>query len=152
MRHTTRNSKIINASAENLYNALITPRALETWQVPGDMTGKVYEFDLREGGSYTMSLFYPETENINGKTAGKEDRFTARFIELTPFTKIVEVIQFDTADPGFSGEMIMEVTFEDSGNGTNVTFLFKNIPPGIRPEDNEAGTISSLEKLAKYVE
>jgi hypothetical protein len=28
----------------------------------------------------------------------------------------------------------------------------KNIPQGIRPEDNEAGTISTLEKLADYVE
>jgi len=33
-----------------------------------------------------------------------------------------------------------------------VTILFENIPPGIRPEDNEAGSRSSLEKLARYVE
>jgi hypothetical protein len=48
--------------------------------------------------------------------------------------------------------MIMEVTLEPKGKGTEVTFLFKNIPPGIRPEDNEAGTQSTLEKLARYVE
>ena len=46
----------------------------------------------------------------------------------------------------------MEVRFEPVDNGTKVTFSFKNIPPGIKPEDNEAGTISSLEKLARYVE
>lgn len=34
--------------------------------------------------------------------------------------------------------MIMEVTLEPAGAGTNVMFLFKNIPPAIRPEDNEA--------------
>jgi hypothetical protein len=33
-----------------------------------------------------------------------------------------------------------------------VTIAFANIPPGIRPEDNDAGTRSSLEKLARYVE
>jgi hypothetical protein len=30
--------------------------------------------------------------------------------------------------------------------------LFEDIPPGIRPEDNEAGTRASLEKLARYAE
>lgn len=33
-----------------------------------------------------------------------------------------------------------------------VTILFENIPPGIRPEDNDAGARSSLKKLARYVE
>jgi len=51
-----------------------------------------------------------------------------------------------------AGEMIMEVTFEAEEGGTTVTILFKDIPPGIRPEDNEAGTRSTLEKLARYVE
>ena len=46
----------------------------------------------------------------------------------------------------------MVITFEAEGAGTKVTILFKNIPSGIRPEDNEAGTESTLEKLARYVE
>jgi hypothetical protein len=100
--HTTQNSKVIKATAETLYQALTDPKAVETWQVPGDMT--------------------------------------------------VEAISFGSSDPGFPEEMIREVTFESEDNGTKVNFLFKNIPIGIEPEDNEAGTLSSLEKLAKYVE
>jgi hypothetical protein len=46
----------------------------------------------------------------------------------------------------------MVVTFEERDGGTEVTILFENIPPGIRPEDNDAGTRSSLEKLARYIE
>ena len=46
----------------------------------------------------------------------------------------------------------MVVTFEERDGGTEVTVLFEHIPPGIRPEDNDAGTRSSLEKLARYVE
>lgn len=153
MGQTTQNSKDIKASAQIIYDAFTNPKALETWQAPGDMTGKVHEFDLREGGGYKMSLFYPDSENrMKGKTSAKEDRFTTRFIKLTPPNKIIEAINFDSSDPNFSGEMIIEVTFEPIHEGIKVTFLFKNIPPGIRPEDNEAGTISSLEKLAQYVE
>lgn len=46
----------------------------------------------------------------------------------------------------------MAVTFEAQGDGTTVTIVLEDIPPGIRPEDNGAGTQSTLEKLARYVE
>jgi uncharacterized protein YndB with AHSA1/START domain len=100
-----------------------------------------------------MSLFYPASEQESrGKTAEREDRFTARFVELTPPTRIVQAITFDTADPAFAGEMTMAVTLEERDGGTDVTIVFANLPLGIRPEDNDAGTRSSLEKLARYVE
>jgi uncharacterized protein YndB with AHSA1/START domain len=143
---------MIKASPQKLYEAFTSPKALETWQAPGDMTGKVHRFDLREGGSYEMSLFYPESEQVaRGKTAGKEDRFVARFVELQPGKKIVEAIRFDSPDAHFQGEMIMEVLFEPVGEATRLTMVFKNIPDGIHPEDNEKGTELSLQKLDKYV-
>ena len=100
-----------------------------------------------------MSLFYPSSEpGSRGKTSEREDRYSARFVELTPPTRIVEAITFDSQDPAFAGEMTMVVTLEERDGGTEVTILFENIPPGIRPEDNDAGTRSSLEKLARYVQ
>ena len=42
----------------------------------------------------------------------------------------------------------MVVTFAESDGGTDVTIVCEHIPAGIRPEDNEAGCRSSLEKLA----
>ena len=100
-----------------------------------------------------MSLYYPSSEKtFHGKTSEREDRYTARFVELTPPRRIVEAITFDSVDPAFSGQMIMVVTFEAEDGGTTVSILFKDIPSGIRPEDNEAGTQATLEKLARYVE
>jgi len=119
---------------------------------PGEMTGKVHAFDLRVGGSYTMSLYYPVNDKASkGKTAINEDRYTARFITLQPNKKIVEGVRFDSAGPGFVGEMIMEARFEPEGKATRVTMVFTNIPLGIKPEDNEKGTELSLEKLERYV-
>jgi uncharacterized protein YndB with AHSA1/START domain len=150
---TTKNSKVIKASKETLYRAFTDPRALAAWMAPGEMTGKVHSFDLKVGGGYEMSLFYPPSEKeSSGKTSGKEDRYTARFVELTPPEKIVQAITFDSENPAFLGEMIMEVEFEATDNGTKVTIVFRNIPSGIRPEDNEEGTQLTLEKLARYVE
>jgi uncharacterized protein YndB with AHSA1/START domain len=150
---STRTSRVIKASREALYRAFTDPAALAVWLAPGEMTGKIHEFDARVGGGYRMSLFYPSSEQVyRGKTSEREDRFTARFVELTPLSRIVEAISFDSVDPAFLGEMTMTVTFEERDGGTEVTILFENIPPGIRPEDNEAGSRSSLEKLARYVE
>lgn len=152
-RSSTRNSKFMKASPEAVYRAFTDPAALTVWLVPGDMTGKVHNFEHRVGGGYQMSLYYPSSdETSKGKTADKEDRYFARFVELTPPHKIVEAITFDSADPAFAGELMMEVTLEAVEGGTTVTIVFKNIPAAIRPEDNEAGTESSLEKLARYVE
>lgn len=100
-----------------------------------------------------MSLYYPSSEQaVRGKTADREDRYTARFVELTLPRRIVEAITFDSVDPASKGEMLMVLTLEAEDGGTTVSLLFKDIPPGIRPEDNEAGTRSTLEKLARYVE
>jgi uncharacterized protein YndB with AHSA1/START domain len=150
---STRTSRLIKAPREALYRAFTDPAALAVWLAPDQMTAKVHEFDGRVGGGYQMSLFYPSSEQVyRGKTSEREDRFTARFVELTPPTRIVQAITFDSSDPAFAGEMTMTVTFEERDSGTEVTILFEQIPPGIRPEDNDAGTRSSLEKLARYVE
>ena len=149
----TRTSKVIKAPRETLYRAFIDPAALTVWLPPGDMTGKVYSFDARVGGEYRMSLFYPPSEQVHrGKTSEKEDSFTVRFVELTPPARIVEAVTFHSADPAFSGEMTLEATFDPANGGTEVTIVCRDIPPGIRPEDNEAGCRASLEKLARYVE
>ncbi len=150
---STRNAKFIKAPPEAIYQAFTDPAALAVWLAPGAMTGAVHHFDGRVGGGYEMSLYYPASEQtVRGKTGDREDRYKARFVELTPPGSIVEAITFASADPTFSGEMLMEVTLEAKDGGTLVTIVFKNIPPGIRPEDNEAGSRESLEKLARYIE
>ena len=152
MKNSTRNSKLIHASVEAVYHAFANPEALEKWQAPAGMTAKVHQFDWREGGGYEMSLYYTANESgPRGKTTPGEDRYTSKIVELRPFQKIVQAIEFKTDDPAFAGEMLVEVTLDKKENATEVTFFFKNIPPGIKPADNEKGTISSLEKLNRHV-
>ncbi len=148
-----RTSRFVKAPREAVYQAFTDPTALAVWLVPGEMTGWFLYFEARAGGVYRLSVLYPASDNVNrGKFGEREDRYTARFVELTPPSRIVEAINFDSADPAFSGEMTMIATFEERGGGTEVAILFEHIPSGIRPEDNEAGSRSSLEKLARYVE
>jgi uncharacterized protein YndB with AHSA1/START domain len=144
---------IVSAPREAVYRAFTDPVALAAWQAPGEMTATVHDFDLRIGGGYTMTLRYPESiAGSPGKTTAREDRYTARFVDLVPGQRIVQAITFDTTDSAFMGEMTMTVTLEAHPEGTCVTIAYANVPPGIRPEDNEAGTRMSLAKLAACVE
>src|SRR5215472_4750856 len=101
----TKTTRVIKASREALYQAFLDPKALVAWLPPGEMTGKVHYFDGRVQGGYHMSLFYPASEQLRGKTAEREDSFTARFEELASPKRIVQSITFISVDPAFSGKM-----------------------------------------------
>lgn len=150
--NSTRTSRVIDAPREAVYRAFTDPEALVAWRAPGDMTATMHDFDLRVDGGYTMSLIYPTPDHEQpGKTHEHEDRYTSRFVTLEPPERIVEAIRFDSDDASFSGEMTMEVTLDDQNGRTRVTMVFRNLPPGVRPEDNDAGTRSSLDKLARHL-
>jgi uncharacterized protein YndB with AHSA1/START domain len=94
-RATTRASKVIGAEPDEVYEAFMNPASLVEWLPPGEMTGRVHEFDGRAGGGYRMSLFYPLTERTHrGKTAEREDMVSVRFVELVPARRIVQAVTF----------------------------------------------------------
>ncbi len=152
IKRASKNTKVIRATKENVYNAFTNPKALEYWLAPNGMTGKIHDFNLKIGGGYEMSLFYND-DKIAGKTSGNEDRYRATFVELKPYEKIVQTIHFQSDKSEFTDKMIMEVLLDEVENrATKITVIFKNIPTGVDPKDNETGTEQSLEKLEKYIE
>jgi uncharacterized protein YndB with AHSA1/START domain len=152
-RAWTRASRLIKARPEELYEAFIDPAALVAWLPPAEMTGVIHEFEGRVGGGYRMSLFYSPNERLfRGKTSDREDMINVRFVQLAPPRRIVEAVNFETTDAAFFGEMTIVVTFDDVPGGTEVTILCQNLPPGLRAEDNEAGSRLSLEQLARRFE
>ncbi len=152
-RASTRVSRIIKAPRRAVYEACLYPDAVASWRVPDNMTAHVHVFDPREGGTYRMSLTYRDPkQSPGGKTSEDTDTFQGRFVELVPDEKIVEAIEFDSRDPAFAGEMKMTTRLVDADGGIEVTILSQDLPPGIRPEDNEEGTRQALQKLAALVE
>lgn len=150
-RAFTRTSRVIRARPEALYDAFLDPDALVEWLPPAEMAGEIHAFEAGVGGGYQMSLYFsPDESTFRGKTADREDRGEVRIVELESPRRIVEEIRFDTADPAFLG--VMTATLDAVPEGTEVTLLFQNLPPGLRPEDNDAGARTSLEQLARLVE
>ena len=146
-----RTTRLIRAPRSAVYAALLDPDAVETWRVPDDMLARVQEWEAREGGRYRVSLTY-RGEQRTGKTEGGTDAYDGRFERLVPDEQVVEVIEFDSPDPAFGGEMTLTTTLRETEEGTEVEVHHEGIPDAVAPEDNNAGTTMSLTKLAAYVE
>jgi uncharacterized protein YndB with AHSA1/START domain len=147
----TRISRRVNAPCPKVYRALLDARAVATWMVPTGMTSHVHAFDPREGGAFRISLTYDAPTGA-GKTTAHTDTYHGRFIELVPDEKVVEVVEFETADPALQGEMTITMTLADADGATELLAVHDGLPPGLSPADNEAGWRSSLAKLAVLVD
>jgi hypothetical protein len=54
-----------------------------------------------------------------------------RFVTLVPNERIVEAVEFETADPAMQGEMTMTITLAEGDGGTDLVAVHDNLPPGL---------------------
>jgi len=149
--YTTRLSRQMSAPRAAVYQALLDAGAVAAWRVPDGMSSQVHEWEPREGGVFRVSLSY-DVPTGTGKTAEHTDTYHGRFTRLVPDQQVVEVLEFETADPELCGEMTITTTLADTGGGTSVLMVHEGIPDKIPPADNETGTRMALDKLTRLVE
>jgi uncharacterized protein YndB with AHSA1/START domain len=147
----TRIGRHIKAPRAAVYRALVDVRAVESWMVPDGMTSHVHTFDAREGGGFRISLTY-DAPTGTGKTTAHTDTYHGRFVALVADERVVETVEFETADPALRGEMTITITLADGDGGTDLVAVHDRLPSGLSTADNEAGWHSSLSKLAVLVE
>ena len=150
---STQVSEIVKAPREAVYQAFLDPDAVAAWLAPDGMSAHVDILEPRAGGRFKMSLTYLDQQNRpRGKTSEDTDTSEGTFVELIPNERIVQVVEFESDQPDFAGEMRLTWTLADADGGTEVTVLCEDIPKGIRLEDNALGSQQSLRKLAAFVE
>jgi len=149
--YSMRVSRHANAPRSAVYRALLDPDAIARWRVPDGVTSQVHEFDPREGGTFRVSLTY-DAPGQAGKSAERTDTYHGRFARLVPDRQVVEVIEFETADPALGGPMTLTATLTDADGGTEILVAHDGIPASVPPADNEAGTRMALANLAALVE
>lgn len=149
MSRTTQATGFVPASPSEVYRAFIDPAVFASWLPPEGMRANVHVFEPREGGRIGMSLTYDDpASGPGGKTTEDTDTFAGRFAELVPDRRIVHVAEFESDRPDLAGAMRITWELSAARGGTQVACTCEDIPSGISLEDNEAGTISSLENLA----
>ncbi|MBG0857427.1 SRPBCC domain-containing protein [Streptomyces spinoverrucosus] len=149
--YSTRVSGRVNASRAAVYRALVDAQAIAQWRVPDGMRSEVHEFEAREGGRFRVSLTY-DMPGAAGKTSRHTDTYHGHFAKLVPDEQVVEVLEFETADPALRGTMTMTTTLTDADGGTDVVVVHEGIPDAVPAADNETGTRMALAKLARLVE
>jgi len=141
----------VNAPRPAVYQAFLDADAVAEWRVPDGMTSHVHEFEAREGGEFRVSLTY-DAPDRTGKSAPHTDTYHGHFVRLVPDEQVVEVFEFETADPALAGTMTITTTLTDAGGGTDVLIVHEGIPDIVPAADNETGTRMALANLAKLVE
>lgn len=154
-----RASRVIAASAAQVYAALTDGRMVQHWLPPAGATGTVEVFEPRPGGQFRMTLrFAAGADGVDGvgggggKTTADSDTITGRFLDLDPDEYVAQEFDFVSADPAFAGTMRLTWGLTWCAGGTEVSVTAENVPPGIAPGDHEAGMASSLANLAAFLE
>ena len=86
------------------------------------------------------------------ETTAHTDTYHGRFVEIRPNERLVEVDEFETANPQLQGEMTVTISLVDKNGGTEVIGEHEGLPPGISIADNETGWRMAPRKLALLVE
>jgi uncharacterized protein YndB with AHSA1/START domain len=141
----------INAPRSAVYRALLDAGAIAKWRVPAGMSSHVHELDAREGGAFRVSLTY-DAPTGTGKSAAHTDTYHGHFVNLVPDERVVEVFEFETADPELRGTMTMTTTLTEADGGTDVLVVHEGIPDSVPVADNELGQRMALDNLARLVE
>ena len=152
MGRTDTGSRIIAATPDRVYAALIDPDALTQWLPPGGMVGRFEHFDARTGGSYRLVLTYTDASSGSGKATADSDIVEARFVDLVPGVRVIQAVDFVSDDPANAGTMTMTWELTPVGHGTRVEIRAEDVPAGISAADHAEGLGSSLANLAAYLE
>lgn len=151
MPRTDSARRTVGVSPRRVFEALVDPDALATWLPPEGMRATFEHFDARPGGGYRLVLTYLHPHGAPGKTTEDADVVEARFIEVTPPTRLVQAVDFVSDDPAFAGTMTMTWEVTAASEGARVDIRADDVPDGISAEDHAVGLASSLENLAAFL-
>lgn len=135
-------TKIFFASIERVFNAFVDPSQMVQWYSPENMTTPRAESDLREGGSYAVTMVYNDTPD-------HEETVRGVYKEIQKPTKLRFSWQWDGQED--ITEVIVELRkISDSQTELTLThggFENKSYKTGFAMADHQKGWNSAFNKL-----
>jgi len=136
--------RLLRAERAVVFRALTDPAMIARWRFPDGMTSVI---EPQDDGTFRVTLTY-ESPDAQGKTTARSDTYRGRFTRLIPDELVVEVDEFETADPSLAGAMTSTITLRDApGGGTELVATHEGLPPAVSLEDNELGWREALARL-----
>ncbi|CAG0981758.1 MAG: SRPBCC domain-containing protein [Candidatus Methanoperedens sp.] len=147
-------TRIFDAPRELVWKSWTEPERVKRWWGPKGFTAPFCKIDLRVGGVFLYCMRSPE---------GKDYWSTGVYRVIVPMERIVCTDSFSDEEgnvvpatyygmsPDFPLEMLVTVTFEESGGKTKLILRHTGIPHGADQEGAEQGWNESFDKLAEIL-
>jgi uncharacterized protein YndB with AHSA1/START domain len=147
-------TRLFDAPRELAWKAWTEPEQVKKWWGPKYFTAPVSKIDLRVGGKYLSCMRGPD---------GKDYWSTGVYREIVPMERIVCTDSFadekgnivPASHYGMPGdwplELLVTVTFEETGGRTKMTLQHEGLPEGMMREQCAIGWNESFDKLAEYI-
>lgn len=147
-------TRMFDAPRELAWKAWTETEHTKKWWGPKNFTAPVSKIDLRVGGKYLNCMRGPD---------GKDYWSTGVYREIVPMERIVCTDSFadekgnvvPASHYGMPGdwplELLVTVTFEETGGRTKMTLRHEGLPAGTMREQCEVGWNESFDKLAEYI-
>ena len=151
-------TRVFDAPRELVWKAWTDPERVMRWWGPKNFTSPVSKIDLRVGGAYLNCMRGAGPDGVV-----RDFWSTGVYREIVPFKRIVCTDSFadekgnvvPASHYGMEGdwplELLVTVTFEETGGRTTMTLLHEGMPAGQMRELAVAGWNESFDKLAEYL-
>jgi uncharacterized protein YndB with AHSA1/START domain len=137
-------TRLIRSPRAKVYGTVADIQALARCLQPEGTSSRIIGYDDVRGILRMEISHGPRPEDTR--------RFHLAILETRKDELVVYGAAFESDDPLLAGEMKLHFALRDVAGGTQVTVRHEGIPAGISVEDNERGTESSLENLARRIE
>lgn len=159
--NTTENALVIertfDAPREHVWKAWTVPEQAMRWWGPKGFTAPAATIDFRVGGKYLFAMQSPDFNE------GKPIWSTGTYREIVPMERIVctdcfadekgNVVpaSYYGMEGEFPLEMLLTLTFTETGGKTKMTLRHEGLPAGEHHSGANEGWNQSLDKLAELL-
>ena len=138
-------TKIVNASAEDVFDAWTDPLQIAAWYGPEGFINDVHEFEAREGGEYRLTMNSPD---------GRMHELRGTFKTIQKPTKLVFTWVWvnGMGESGDDAETLVTVELKPLGTKTEMTMTHSGFVSEKSRDSHGKGWSSSFTKLEKIFE
>lgn len=145
-------TRIFDAPRELVWRAWTDPQQMMRWWGPPTFTTPVCSMDLRVGGKYLYCMQSPEGQQFWSTGVYQEIIPPERLVFTDSFAdeqgNVVAASHYGMGDD-FPLEMVVTVTFEESGGQTKMLLRHEGLPAGEMGDMTAEGWNGSFDKLAE---
>jgi len=135
-------TKVFNASPEEVFAAWTDPVQLAQWYGPEGFTNTIHEFDLREGGTYRLTMHGPK---------GEDHPLRGTFRAIEKPKRLVMTWQWEGEGGMGGGETVVTVELRAIGQKTEMTMTHAGFADEKEKTMHNQGWSSSFNKLEKVL-